>query len=152
MCQNFLPSCVGTVTSPCLTLCNPVDCSPPGSSLCPWDSPGKNTGVGFHALLLGIFPTWGSNSHLPVSPALLADSLPTEPPRKPTLILYAVLTNLNLASFINDKSILDQHPSLWWYFKMFFVHYFDWSFLFYVISGADFKKRWFVTSFDRDIE
>ena len=34
----------------CLTLCDPIDCSPPGSS-CPWDSPGKNTGVGCHALL-----------------------------------------------------------------------------------------------------
>ena len=29
--------------------------------LCPWDSPGKNTGVGCHALLQGIFPTQGSN-------------------------------------------------------------------------------------------
>ena len=26
---------------------------------CPWDSPGKNTGVGYHALLQGIFPTQG---------------------------------------------------------------------------------------------
>ena len=25
--------------------------------LCPWDHPGKNTGVGCHALLQGIFPT-----------------------------------------------------------------------------------------------
>ena len=31
-----------------------MDCSP---LLCPWDSPGKNTGVGCHALLQGIFPT-----------------------------------------------------------------------------------------------
>ena len=37
------------------TLCDPVDCSPPGSS-CPWDSPGKNSGVGCHFLLQGIFP------------------------------------------------------------------------------------------------
>ena len=29
--------------------------------LCPWDSPGKNTGVGCHALFRGIFPTQGSN-------------------------------------------------------------------------------------------
>ena len=29
----------------------------PARLLCPWDSPGKNTGVGCHALLLGIFPT-----------------------------------------------------------------------------------------------
>ena len=32
--------------------------------LCPWDSPGKNTGSGCHALLQGIFPTQGLNSHL----------------------------------------------------------------------------------------
>ena len=32
--------------------------------LCPWDSPGKNTGVGCHALLQGIFSTQGSNLHL----------------------------------------------------------------------------------------
>ena len=29
--------------------------------LCPWNSPGKNTGVGIHSLLQGIFLTWGSN-------------------------------------------------------------------------------------------
>ena len=29
--------------------------------LCPWDSPGKNSGVCCHALLQGIFPTQGSN-------------------------------------------------------------------------------------------
>ena len=37
--------------------------------LCPWDSPGKNTGVGCHFLLQGSFPTQGSNLHL-MSPAL----------------------------------------------------------------------------------
>ena len=40
-----------------------MDCSPPGSSV-NGDSPGENTGVGFHALLQGIFPTQGSNSGL----------------------------------------------------------------------------------------
>ena len=33
----------------CLTLCDPIDGSPPGSPY-PWDSPGKNTGVGCHFL------------------------------------------------------------------------------------------------------
>ena len=32
--------------------------------LCPWDSPGKNTGVGCRALLQGIFPTQGWNTCL----------------------------------------------------------------------------------------
>ena len=52
--------------------------------LCPWDSPSRNTGVGCHFLLQGIFPTQGSN------PGLLhwqADSLPLHklgsPPTQP---------------------------------------------------------------------
>ena len=36
----------------------------PTRLLCPWDSPGKNTGVGSHSLLQGIFPTQGSNPGL----------------------------------------------------------------------------------------
>ena len=30
----------------------------------PWDSPSKNTGVGFHFLSQGIFPIQGSKPHL----------------------------------------------------------------------------------------
>ena len=67
------------VTQSCLTLCKLMDSSPPGSSL-PWDSPGKNTGVGCHALLQGNLPNSGIK---PSSPILQADSLPTEPPGKP---------------------------------------------------------------------
>ena len=33
----------------------------PARHLCPWNSPGKNTGVGSHSLLQGIFLTQGSN-------------------------------------------------------------------------------------------
>ena len=44
----------------CLTLCNPVNCNPPGSSV-HGIFPGKNTGVGCHFPLQGIFPTQGSN-------------------------------------------------------------------------------------------
>ena len=47
----------------CPTLCNPKDCSPPGSSVL-GDSPGKNTEVGCHALLQEIFPTQGLNPGL----------------------------------------------------------------------------------------
>ena len=38
-----------------LTLCDPMDCRPPGSSV-HGESPGKNTLVGFRALLQGIYP------------------------------------------------------------------------------------------------
>ena len=51
------------VTQACPTTCDPMDCSPPGSSV-HGDSPGKNTGVGCHALLQGIFPTQGLNPDL----------------------------------------------------------------------------------------
>ena len=63
----------------CLTLFDPMDCSPPGSSV-RGDFPGKNTGVGYHSLLQGIFPTQGSN------PCFLhwqAGSSPLAPPGKP---------------------------------------------------------------------
>ena len=49
------------VAQACLTLCSPLDCR----LLCPWDSPGKNTGVGYHALLQGIVPSQGSKPGLP---------------------------------------------------------------------------------------
>ena len=52
------------VTQLCLTLCDPMGYSPPGSSV-HGDSPGKNTRVDCHALLQGIFPTQGSNPGLP---------------------------------------------------------------------------------------
>ena len=48
------------VAQSCLSLCSPMDCSLPGSSLHGY-SPGKNIGVDCHALLHGIFPTQGLN-------------------------------------------------------------------------------------------
>ena len=48
------------VTKSYPTLCNPGDCSPPGSSI-HVDSLGKNTGEDCHALPHEIFPTQGSN-------------------------------------------------------------------------------------------
>ena len=59
--QNIV-LCLGAQSCP--TLCDPLDYSLPGSSV-HRDSPGKNTGVGCHALLQGIFPTHGSNPGLP---------------------------------------------------------------------------------------
>ena len=52
----------------------------PARLLCPWDSPGKNTGVDYHALLQGNLP----NPRVePRSPTLQAASLPSEPPGEP---------------------------------------------------------------------
>ena len=69
-CRGHLDCCLPVcavlclVAQSCLPLYDPIDCSPPGSSA-HGDFPGKNTGVGCHALLQGIFPTQGSNSGLP---------------------------------------------------------------------------------------
>jgi len=49
--------------------------------LCPWDSPGKNTGVDCYALLQGIFQTQGLNLHLLCLLLWQAGSLP------PSLVL-----------------------------------------------------------------
>ena len=48
----------------CPNFCVPLDCSP-------WDSPGKNTGVGCHALLQRVFPAQGSNPDLPCGRLIL---------------------------------------------------------------------------------
>ena len=53
------------------------------------NSPGKNTGVGSHSLLQGIFANSGMK---PGSSALSADSLPSEPPGKPKLEAIAPIT------------------------------------------------------------
>ena len=53
----------------------------PSRLLHPWNSPGKNTGVGCHALFQEIFPEIEPVSL--VSPALVAHSLPLAPPGKP---------------------------------------------------------------------
>ena len=53
----------------CLTLCDAMACSPPGSSV-HGDSPGKSTGVVFHVLLQGIFPTQELNPRLFTPPEL----------------------------------------------------------------------------------
>ena len=48
----------------------------PTRLLCPRDSPGKNTGVGCHAFLQGVFPNKGLNSHLLHLLHRQVDSLP----------------------------------------------------------------------------
>ena len=67
----------------------------PARLLCPWDSPGKNTGVSCQVLLLGIFPTRGSK---PESPALAGGFFTTEPTEKPQdsyLVIFKSITCWN---------------------------------------------------------
>jgi len=78
-------------------LCDPMDCNSPGS-FCPWDFPGKNTEVGCHFLLWGIFPTQGLNLHLLCLLHWQADSWPLS-----KLGGYSVLTTKNLVPFITTQ-------------------------------------------------
>ena len=92
--RDFVTSCIlWLVARLCLTLCDPVDCSPPGSSV-HGDSPGKNTGVGCHALLQGIIPTQGLNSGVPHCRQIL---YPLSHQGSPTPSLSSFLTKLKLS-------------------------------------------------------
>ena len=75
--KDLIPVLCCALTQSCPTLCDPmetwgVSCLAPLSF---GDSPGKNTEMGCHALLQGNLPNPGIE---PRSPALQADSLPTE--------------------------------------------------------------------------
>ena len=58
--HGFYPCCCCLVASGMSDSLQPHGLQP-ARLLCPWDSPGKNTAVGCHAVLQGIFPTQGSN-------------------------------------------------------------------------------------------
>ena len=91
--QNTSTSVLCLVTQLCPTLCDPMDCSPSGSSV-RGDSPSKNTGVGCHTLLQ-IFPTQGFQG---------LDSLPSEPTGKLTdFDTYAILGSTYLDPKHSEK-------------------------------------------------
>ena len=73
-------------------------------TLWPWESPGKNTGVGCHALLQGIFPTQRSYLHLLCFLCWQVGSLPLALPGKPLLNLYIcvkISSNIKMSTFKN---------------------------------------------------
>ena len=68
----------------CLSLWPPWTVTHQASLLCPWNFPGKNTGVSCHALFQGIIPTQGSNPGLPhAGQRIQVDFLSCESPGKP---------------------------------------------------------------------
>ena len=71
----------------CLTHCDPVHCSPPAPLENPTDYTGKNTRVGCHDILQGIFPIQVSNPHLLHLLHRRAGSLPLAPPGKTSTCL-----------------------------------------------------------------
>ena len=80
--KMLLCACVLNHFSRVRLFVTPMDCSPI-RFLCPWNFPGKNTGVGCHALFRGIFTTQGSNLRLLRVLHWQVGSLPLAPPGKP---------------------------------------------------------------------
>ena len=102
----------------------------PSRFLCPWDSPGKNAGVGCHALLQGIFPTQRWNPCLLFLLHWHEVTLPLVPPGKPKnsgvgcyFLLQGIFQTPGVepvspaASVLQANSLSLSHwgsPKLWW--------------------------------------
>ena len=76
----------------------------PTRLLCPWNSPGKNTGVGGHLLLQGIFLTQWSNLCL-LHWKVDSLPLPSEPPRKPSVAIMPCKVIYSNRSELKSQSI-----------------------------------------------
>ena len=79
----MLQACV-LVAQLCLTLCDPVDCSLPGSSVHGMNSPGQKYWCGLPVPSPGDLPGTGIEQG---SPALQADSLLSKQPGKPSTLV-----------------------------------------------------------------
>ena len=86
------------VSESCPTLCNPMDCSLPGSLVHGILQVRKKTGVGSCSLLQGIFPTQGSNTHLPNCKWTLYCLSHQGSPRKLEWVAYPFSISLTLGS------------------------------------------------------
>ena len=91
----------------CLAFCNPMDCSPPGSSVhgifqarywsgLPFPSPGDLPNPGIE----------------PGSPALEADTLTSEPPGKPAGQEWSGVDKLELVALFRSEGILEEEYAL----------------------------------------
>ena len=87
----FISYCCCSVTKSCLTLCDPMDCSPPGSSVHEILQ-ARTLEYGFHFHLPRDHPDPGIE---PTSPALAGVFFTAEPPEKPSvLLLYSRLPQM----------------------------------------------------------
>ena len=76
----------------------------PTRLLCPWDFPGKNTGVGCHFLLQGIFPTQESNQTLQLGKQILYP--------EPERLMWVQVPLLFLAYWMSLERALNPSPNL----------------------------------------
>ena len=98
----------------CPTLCNPMDCRLPGSSV-HGNSPGQNTGVGCHALLQGVLPTQESNPSLLCLLPGQVGSLPLAPCGKPCLLCKSLLGPEPWASTCQEEMLPFRWKRLFFY-------------------------------------
>ena len=100
----------------------------PSRLLCPWDSPGKNTGVGCHALLQGIVLTQGLNPGLlhhrrilcRLSPQGSLSSFSSLPP-SPHKFPLGCWTGEIICLWIHPKLL--QNPSSWQFFLLWWISF-----------------------------
>ena len=104
---SIQPVCLSTKSlQSCLTLCDPYRLVST-RLLYPWDSRGKNTRVGCHALLKGIFPTQGSTPPLLCLLHWQLGSLPLAPPGKPHLRIVEAKRLTNRETYtLNNQAVL----------------------------------------------
>ena len=107
-------ACVHAHTHSCLTLCDPMDCSPPGSSV-HGISQARILGVGCHFLLQGIFLLQGLNPGLLRLLHWQVDFLPLEPPGEPVRNEGMVLNNSRNGSYPKTlyQTVLHEPQCLW---------------------------------------
>ena len=70
----------------------------PARLLCPWNSPGKSTGVDCHILFQGIFPTQGANPGLLCCRQILTIWATGKPGMRASCLKYTALETSNLSS------------------------------------------------------
>ena len=104
--------CACMLRQSCLTL-QPCELKP-ARLLCPWDFPGKNTGVGCHCLLQRIFPTQGSNLGLLLCRQTL---LPSGPPGKSLVKDSSFIAQILICSLSTGKSLFLDSPSSMLYLR-----------------------------------
>ena len=107
----------------------------PTRLLCPWDSPGKNPGVGCYTLLQGIFLTQVWNPGLLCLPNWQEGSLPLAPPGKPRsdpgggksvtpgVLLTRVQGTISSSELVRISQLTTHHVILWQCFHSFFFFF-----------------------------
>ena len=112
ICFSSLYTCPGC----CLVAKSGPTLLQPARLLCPWDSPGKNTGAGCHALLQGVLPTQRSNLSLQCLLRWQADSLPLShlgSPRLPTAEIEQTFLSTDLASVLAFERLRAAGSHFW---------------------------------------